>query len=120
MDIESEKLNLVKEILQIDSQELILKIKNILLEENELSNMVNEPESGYQSTSKTNRKLNFIKDFINLENEETIIKLENLLWKNNDFWNDLSFAEKEEIEQGIKELDEGKKISWEDFLVKTS
>jgi hypothetical protein len=32
-----------------------------------------------------------------------------------DFWNDLSFSEKEEIKQGINDLDEGRRISWEDF-----
>tara|TARA_R110002124_G_scaffold127103_2_gene286938 strand:- start:391 stop:534 length:144 start_codon:yes stop_codon:yes gene_type:complete len=32
-----------------------------------------------------------------------------------DFWDEFSDSQKEEIEQGIKELDEGKRISWEDF-----
>ncbi|WP_166384862.1 hypothetical protein [Polaribacter sp. 11A2H] len=32
-----------------------------------------------------------------------------------DFWDDLTQSQKEEIEQGIKDLDEGRSISWEDF-----
>ena len=32
-----------------------------------------------------------------------------------DFWDELTQSQKEEIEQGIKDLDEGRSISWEDF-----
>lgn len=139
MNIEKTKLQLVKEILDIDAPELIEKVVNLLKKEkrdfwNDLSpyqqeeidladsQIVNEEISDYESyiIHHRNRKINFIRDFINLENEETISKLENLLWKNNDFWNELSLSEKEEIEQGIKELNEGKKVSWEDFLAKVS
>lgn len=139
MNIEKTKLQLVKEILDIDAPELIEKVVNLLKKEkrdfwNDFSpyqqeeidvadsQIVNEEISDYESyiIHHRNRKINFIRDFINLENEETISKLENLLWKNNDFWNELSLSEKEEIEQGIKELNEGKKVSWEDFLAKVS
>ena len=34
----------------------------------------------------------------------------------NDFWDELTQSQKEEIEQGIKDLDEGRSISWEDFM----
>ena len=37
-----------------------------------------------------------------------------------DFWDDLSAAQQEEINLGIKQLDEGKKISWEDLKKKLS
>ena len=30
-----------------------------------------------------------------------------------DFWDDLSISQKNEIQQAIKELDEGKRVSWE-------
>jgi hypothetical protein len=32
-----------------------------------------------------------------------------------DFWDELTQSQKEEIEQGIKDVDEGRWISWEDF-----
>lgn len=32
------------------------------------------------------------------------------------FLNDLSTSQKKEIQQGIKELDEGKRVSWETIL----
>jgi predicted transcriptional regulator len=32
-----------------------------------------------------------------------------------DFWDELTQTQKEEIEQGIKDVDEGRWISWEDF-----
>ena len=37
-----------------------------------------------------------------------------------DFWDELSFSEKEDIEQGIKELDEGKRYSYESVLKEIS
>jgi hypothetical protein len=37
-----------------------------------------------------------------------------------DFWNELSPSQKKEIEQGIKQLDEGKRISWESLLKEIS
>jgi hypothetical protein len=35
-----------------------------------------------------------------------------------DFWNELSESQQNDINQGIKELDEEKKVSWEDFFKK--
>lgn len=32
-----------------------------------------------------------------------------------DFWDEFSDFQKEEIQQGIKDLDEGRRISWEDL-----
>lgn len=37
-----------------------------------------------------------------------------------DFWDELTQSQKKEIEEGIKDLDEGRSISWEDFLAKVS
>jgi hypothetical protein len=37
-----------------------------------------------------------------------------------DFWDELSPSEKKEIEQGIKDLDEGKIFSWESVLKEIS
>ena len=43
-----------------------------------------------------------------LENEKT------------DFWDELSISEQKEIKKGIKDLDSGKRISYESFLEKIS
>ena len=139
MDIHKTKLEIIKQILETDNPKLLEEISIILKKVNkdfrdELTpsqkqeiekkdtEIINEETSDYETfkSSHKNRKLNFIKDFINLENEETISELENLLWKNNDFWNELSLSEKEEIEQGIKELDEGKRYSYESILKEIS
>ncbi|WP_218598909.1 hypothetical protein [Polaribacter sp. NJDZ03] len=122
MDIQTTKIALIKEILDIENPETLLKIRNILDESNFDLDVVNESNIDYDNLkpSQQKRKLAFINDFINLENEETISKLEKLLWQNNDFWNDLSLSEKEEIEQGIKELDEGKRVSYESVLNEVS
>lgn len=37
-----------------------------------------------------------------------------------DFWDELTKFQKEEIEQGIKDLDEGRSISWENFKKKNN
>ncbi|MFV5685378.1 hypothetical protein ACM55I_08010 [Flavobacterium sp. GB2R13] len=36
------------------------------------------------------------------------------------FWDELSVAEQEEIEKGIKELNKGKRVDFNDFLKKIS
>ena len=122
MDIQTTKIALIKEILDIENPETLLKIRNILDESNFDLDVVNENNIEYVNLNPSlqKRKLAFITDFINLENEETISKLEKLLWQNNDFWNELSLSEKEEIQQGIKELNEGKRVSYESVLDEVS
>jgi HD-GYP domain-containing protein (c-di-GMP phosphodiesterase class II) len=139
MDTQATKIALVREILNIENIELIEKVAKLLKEEkkdfwNDLSaskkeeiekadiEILNEETTSYEvfMASDRNTKLNFIKDFINLKDKETINKLQHILWKKNDFWNDLSASQQEEINLGIKQLDEGKNISWEDFLAKVS
>jgi hypothetical protein len=118
MDIQSKKIEFIKDILEIDSPELLTKFIHFIKDEENLISNVNEVESGYNSifTSKKNRKLNFINDFINLENEETIRKLENLLWKNNDFWNELSLSQREEIEKADLEILNNETSDYETFM----
>ena len=66
-------------------------------------------------------KLELIKLILSVENPRIIKKISSLL-KNEtgDFWNDLSESQKEEIKLGMKQLDEGQGISWDDFLKKVS
>lgn len=124
MDIQVTKIKLVKEILNIENPELIDRIVNLLKEEikNTDFQILNEETTDYDTfiSSHRNSKLDFIKDFINLENKETINKLENILWQKNDFWNELSQSQKEEINLGIKQLDEGKRFSYESVLKEIS
>lgn len=66
-------------------------------------------------------KLKLLQTILDNENAEFIQKLSDFVQKEQpDFWEELSTAEKEEIEQGIRELDKGKRISYESFLKKIS
>ena len=130
---------MVKEILDIDTPELIEKVLIFLRKEKKVFwdnltpsqkeeirkadlEILNEETTNYETfmASLRNTKIDFMKDFVNLENKETINKLKNILRQKNDFWNELSKSQKEEINLGIKQLDEGKKISFESFLNKIS
>lgn len=48
--------------------------------------------------------LNEVKEILNKDNKET------------DFWDELSPLEKEEIKQGLQELDSGKRISYKKLI----
>lgn len=66
-------------------------------------------------------KLKLLQTILENENEEFIQKLSDFVQKEQpDFWKELSSAEQEEIELGIRELDKGKRISYESFLKKIS
>lgn len=139
MNIQATKIALVKEILDIETPELIQKVINLLkkekkdfwddftqsqkaeIEKADLE-ILNEETTEYETFMSSHRqtKLDFLKDYINLEKEETLNKLENILWQKNDFWDELSLAEKEEIKLGIKQLDEGKRFSYESVLKEIS
>ncbi|QTE23229.1 hypothetical protein [Polaribacter cellanae] len=118
---------------------MIEKVANLIKEEkkefwNELSlaqkeeiekadlEILNEETTDYETfiSSHRNSKLEFIKEFINLKDKETINKLENILWQKNDFWHKLSPTQKDEINLGIKQLNEGKRYSYEAVLKEIS
>jgi hypothetical protein len=125
MDIQTSKINLINEILEIDNPLLLQSVLNLIKKEDFISDdkvIVNEQILNYESILSTDikRKLVFIKEYLSLENEETINKIENILWKKKDFWDELSSSQKDEIHLGIKQLDEGKKVSFESFLNKVS
>ncbi|WP_439131824.1 hypothetical protein [Polaribacter sp.] len=122
MNIQKKKLALINEILAIEKPDILLELKKVLETFSFNAEEVNEKSLDYDNlkSSQENRKLTFINDFINLENKETIAKLEKTLFENNDFWNALSTSEKEEINLGIKQLDEGKRHSYESVLKEIS
>lgn len=66
-------------------------------------------------------KIEITKLILDIEDPDLIEKIKRLL-KNEtkDFWNTLSKAQRKELELGIKQLDEGKRISFDDFIKKVS
>ena len=66
-------------------------------------------------------KLELLKTNLDNENSEFIRRVSDFV-KNekNDFWNELSMSEQKEIKEGIEDLDNGKRISYDSFLKKIS
>jgi hypothetical protein len=66
-------------------------------------------------------KIELVKIILNIENDKFIEKITEFIQKEQaDFWDELSFAEQEEIEKGIPELNNGKRVEFSDFLKKIS
>ncbi len=66
-------------------------------------------------------KIELVKLILNIDNKSIVEKIFNLIKsEQSDFWNELSRQEQEEIRLGIKQLDAGKRISFDDFLIKVS
>ena len=64
-------------------------------------------------------KLQLVKMIVNINSQKTINKLLNVLKsEQDDFWFGLSEIEKQEIKLGIKQLENGQRISLNDFLEK--
>ena len=76
IDIRTEKLNLIKQLLKVKDEQLLMALKNML-------------------------------EFGLLRQAET---------EQNDFWEELTDAQKQQIELSIKELDEGKGIPHEEVM----
>ena len=66
-------------------------------------------------------KIELAKLILSIENPKVISRIaEFLMSETQDFWNELSEVEKKEIELGIKQLNEGKRTSFDDFLKRVS
>lgn len=66
-------------------------------------------------------KAALVKIILNIKNEKFIEKIADFIKKEKvDFWDELTSTEQKEIEKGIKELDKGKRVSYNDFLKKIS
>lgn len=66
-------------------------------------------------------KLELLKIILENENSEFIRKVADFVKREkSDFWDELSFSEQNEIKKGIKELENGKRVSYESFLKKIS
>jgi len=62
-------------------------------------------------------KIELVQMILNIENFEFIEKLKAFV-KNEkiDIWDELSDAEKDEIQKGIVELDKGERVLYDDFI----
>lgn len=66
-------------------------------------------------------KIELAKLILNLENPTVLKKIKDLITgQQEDFGNALTIAEKEEIEIALSQLNEGKRTSFDSFLVKVS
>lgn len=66
-------------------------------------------------------KLELLKVILDNENSEFIQRVSDFVKKEkDDFWNELSVSEQKEIKEGIADLDNGKRISYDSFLKKIS
>ena len=66
-------------------------------------------------------KIELVKMILNIDNNDFIQKLtEFIKSENTDFWNKLNPAQRSEIKKGIQELDNGKRVSYDDVLKKIS
>jgi hypothetical protein len=66
-------------------------------------------------------KIELVKIILNIENDKLIEKITEFIQKEKvDFWDELSATQQEEIENGIAELNKGKRIEFNDFLKKIS
>lgn len=66
-------------------------------------------------------KIELVKMILNIENDKFIEKITEFVQKEKvDFWNELSLSEQKEIEKGIKQLNKGKRVEFNDFLKKIS
>ena len=66
-------------------------------------------------------KIELVKMILNIDNNDFIQKLTEFIKSEDaDFWNELSPAQRLEIKKGIQELDNGKRVSYDDVLKKIS
>ncbi|WP_010179679.1 hypothetical protein [Aquimarina agarilytica] len=66
-------------------------------------------------------KIELIKTILAIENSDFIQKVADFVnTEKVDFWNELSTSEKNEIKEGIDELESGKRVSFDSFLKKIS
>lgn len=66
-------------------------------------------------------KLELLKIILENENFEFIQRVSDFAKKEKqDFWNELSTSEQKEIKNGIEDLNNGKRVSYESFLKKIS
>lgn len=63
-----------------------------------------------------NKKLELIQWLSTIEDLATINKIFEIKKEKSDWWDEISKAEKESIEKGLKDIDEGRVVSHEVFM----
>ncbi len=62
------------------------------------------------------RKLSIIEYLAEVEDEAVIQQIENLLKPRTDFWDELNDREKAIIKQGLNDIEQGKRIDFQEFM----
>ncbi len=62
------------------------------------------------------RKLSILEYLADVDDEAIIIQIENILKPKVDFWDELTEEKKESIRRGEKDFEDGRKVSFKDFL----
>ena len=70
------------------------------------------------SQSIESRKLSILEYLAEVNDEAIIIQIENILKPKVDFWDELTIEQKESIRRGEKDFEEGRKVSFKEFLEK--
>ena len=66
-------------------------------------------------------KFELVKEILSIENSDFLEKVASFIRRERqDFWDEMSDNEKQEIRQGIEELDNGQRVSFEEVLKKIS
>ncbi|TVZ23157.1 hypothetical protein JM84_2075 [Dokdonia sp. Hel_I_63] len=66
-------------------------------------------------------KIELVKTILAIENSDFIQKVADFVNAEKvDFWNELTTSEQSEINEGINQLDSGKRVSFDSFLKKIS
>jgi hypothetical protein len=66
-------------------------------------------------------KIQLVKDILNINNAALLKKVSDFVQaEKTDFWDELNISEKQEINQGIAELERGEKTPYDSFLKKIS
>ena len=66
-------------------------------------------------------KIELVKTILAIENSDFIQQISDFVNKEKvDFWNELSLSQQNEIQKGIDQLEQGKSVSYDEFLKKIS
>jgi hypothetical protein len=66
-------------------------------------------------------KLELVRQILDLDSKDVLTKLFQTLKKENkDFWLDFSESQKAEIELGLKQIEKGETIEWDEFVKNNS
>jgi hypothetical protein len=66
-------------------------------------------------------KIELVKAILEIDDKDFIKKVATFVYKERvDFWDELTSSQRQEIMQGIKDLDKGERIGFDEFIAKVS